>query len=96
MRWIYIESENLHSGKVITGISLDPGIGNYYNCQSFGYCLPKATKELAHVGDSLDVSLIPAVVMSNKLRKEYIDKQILNTIEARKCLIRLLEYIEWM
>lgn len=84
---IYIESEDLDSRKVITGISLDPRIGNYYNCPSFGYggyCLPKDTKELVHAFDNLHVSLIPAVVASNQLRKEYIAKQIINTLEARK------------
>ncbi|MBF8807372.1 MAG: nucleotide sugar dehydrogenase [Enterococcus lacertideformus] len=62
----YAEIHGLDTAQIISGVSMDPRIGAYYNNPSFGYggyCLPS--------------DLIQAIVQSNDTRKEFIAQQIM-------------------
>tara|TARA_B100000900_G_scaffold332893_1_gene293833 strand:- start:1955 stop:3121 length:1167 start_codon:yes stop_codon:yes gene_type:complete len=73
-------SKSLDTKNLIDGISLDKRIGNFYNNPSFGfggYCLPKDTKQVNFEFGKTPQKIFNAIMESNKTRKDYIVKKIL-------------------
>lgn len=84
---------NLDSKSIISGLSKDKRIGNFYNNPSFGYggyCLPKDTKQTSKSLKGIPSHIIDSIETSNKARKKFLTKKIVKMNPKKIGIYRLI------